>query len=333
MNNSGDKLSFSKRKDSGRIKQIGFFAFQLVKFKYQLNNLSRILKPVVPAGEFSMLDKAHLSFSSLFRHMLFSVLCFFAAWMMVVIFQNAIHAFLLYLNGIHFSYSLFAISYLPGDIYEWDEGSMLLIYSLPYFGYFLLGAFLAAKTGRMLLVSWKHRLLLTWISIHLMVFFMASVLKGVFVYREFGIAFQWVVEVFYLRLVIAGLIIAFAVWYVKKEVVYLFLKSVPVRIFLSTEILRKTWLSWIAGFSFLPGILLAFFLWRSFMSFQVLATLMIVPLIIPEIISSSAYISDIKIPKSKKNGPSYTLVVSVLAAIWVALKLLSGYSLIMNSLA
>jgi hypothetical protein len=66
------------------------------------------------------------------------------------------------------------------------------------------------------------------------------------------------------------------------------------------------------------------------MSFQVLATLMIFPLIIPAIINSSAYISDIKIPKSKKNVPSYTFVVSVLAAIWVALKLLSGYSFVIN---
>ena len=330
MNNSGDKVSFQKRKSTGRNKKTGFFTFQLVKLNYQLNNLRRILKPVVPSGEFSMADKAHLSFSSLFRLMLFSMLCFFAAWMMVVIFQNTIHAFLLYLNGIHFTYSLFTIKYLPGDIYEWEEGNMLLIYSLPYFGYFLLGAFLAAKTGRMLLVSWKLRLLLTWISIHLMVFFMASVLKGVFVYREFGIAFQWVIEVFYLRLLIAGLIIAFAVWYVKQAAVYLFLKSVPVRIFLSTEILRKTWLLWIAGISFVPGILLAFFLWRPYMSFQVLATLMIFPLIIPAVIYSSAFISDIRIPKSMKLVPSYTFIVSVLAILWVALKLLSGYSFIIN---
>lgn len=331
MNNPGDKSSLPKRTGDNRRKQVGFFAFQLVKIKYHLSQLNRILKPVVPSGEFSMADKAHLSISSLFRLMLFSVLCFFAAWMLVVIFQNTIHAFLLYLNGIHFRYSLFTISYLPGDIYEWEEGNMLLIYSLPYFGYFLLGAFLASKTGRMLLISWKLRLLLTWISIHLMVFFMAAVLKGVFVYREFGIAFQWVIEVFYLRLLIAGLIIAFAVWYVKQAAVYLFLKSVPVRIFLSTEILRKTWLLWIAGISFVPGILLAFFLWRPYMSFQVLATLMIFPVIIPAVIYSSAFISDIRIPKSMKLVPSYTFIVSLLTILWVALKWLSGYSLIINS--
>jgi hypothetical protein len=330
MNNPGDKLSIPKREDTGRNKQIGFLAFQMVKLKYHLNNMRRILKPVVSAGEFSMIDKAHLSISSLIRHMLFSMLCFFAAWMMVVIFQNAIHALLLYLNGIHFSYSLFAITYLPGDIYEWDEGNMLLIYSLPYFGYFLLGAFLASKTGRMLLISWKLRLLLTWISMHLMVFFMASVLKGVFVYREFGIAFQWVIEVFYLRLFIAGIIIVFAVWYVKRTTVYLFLKSVPVRIFLSSEILRKSWLAWVAGISVLPGILLAFLLWRPYMAFYVVSTLLIFPLIIPAIIYSSAYMPALRIPKTNKFVPSYTFIVSVLAAIWVALKLLSGYSFIIN---
>ncbi|PKP50804.1 MAG: hypothetical protein CVT94_00060 [Bacteroidetes bacterium HGW-Bacteroidetes-11] len=330
MNNSGDKLSFSKRKDSGRIKQIGFFAFQLVKLKYQLNNLSRILKPVVPSGEFSMLDKAHLSFSSLFRHMLFSVLCFFAAWMMVVIFQNVIHAFLLYLNGIHFSYSLFTISYLPGDIYEWDEGSMLLIYSLPYFGYLMFGVYLAEKTGRMKQVSWQIRLLLIWISIHLIVYFMVSVLKGVIIYREFGIAFQWVIEVFYLRLVIAAIVIALTSWYVRQRFAYYFLTAVPVKIFLSSDNLKKSWLTWITGIAIIPGVLMAALMWYPEMRINVVVTLFAFVIFVPSFIYASVYIQIIKIPAAGKIVPSYVFIISVLAAIYVILKLLSTQSYIIN---
>lgn len=304
---------------------VGFLKWQKQLMFNNIKETRRILKPVIRENELSLTDRVYLSPNSLFRIMLFSALCFFTAWMLVLIGHNALHAMLLNINGINFSYRLFNISYLPGDINSWDEGTMILMYSVPYLSYILLGFALAVQTARMKKINWRFRLLLTWFSLHLIVFFLSSFIEGVLLYRGLGIAFHWIIGNFYLRVIVALLVITLVVWLVRMNFGFYFIKTLPVRIFLVNEMYRKTWIAWVAGVAVLPGVITAFIYWFPGMRLQLASVLFLMALIVPALVWSSVYIADVRIPKSDRKVPGYTFILSAGALLFVALKLLENY--------
>lgn len=304
---------------------LGFLKKQKRLFISNIKETRRILKPVIRENELSLTDRVYLSPNSLFRIMLFSALCFFTAWMLVLIGQNAVHAMLLNINGINFNYRLFGISYLPGDSNAWEEGTMLLMYSVPYLIYVFLGFVLAVHTSRMKKISWRFRLLLTWFSLHLIVFFLSSLIEGVLLYRGLGIAFHWIIGNFYVRVIVALVVITLVVWLVRMNFGFYFIKTLPVRVFLVNEMYRKTWIAWVAGVAVLPGVITAFIYWFPGMRLQLASVLFLMALIIPALVWSSVYIADVRIPKSDRKVPGYTFILSAGAMLFVALKLLEKY--------
>lgn len=304
---------------------LGFLKKQKRLFISSIKETRRILKPVIRKNELSLTDRVYLSPNSLFRIMLFSALCFFTAWMLVLISQNAVHAVLLNINGINFNYRLFGISYLPGDSNAWEEGIMLLMYSVPYLIYVFLGFVLAVQTSRMKKISWRFRLLLTWFSLHLIVFFLSSLIEGVLLYRGLGIALHWIIGNFYVRVIVAVIVITLVVWLVRMNFGFYFIKTLPVRVFLGNEMYRKTWIAWVAGVAVLPGVITAFIYWFPGMRLQLVSVMFLMALIIPALVWSSVYIADVRIPKSDRKVPGYTFILSAGALLFVALKLLEKY--------
>lgn len=305
----------------------GFFTLNLIKSR--LREYIRLFKPVVSDPDLSLADSAYLSVSSLISHSLFSLLCFSFSFFLVIIFQNILQGLLLYLNGIHFRISLFQIYYLPGDVNIWTEGALLLTYTLPYFLLLFAGIFLGEKTSKLKSSSWQLRLLLTWMAFNLIVFFIMNLFKATLYYRDLGIALQWVLDSLYLCIALVVLITAFLIWYIRRFA-YFFLKTLPTRVFLSSNQLMKTWLLWIVVLPVLTGIIYAGLVWYPSMRLNTALTALAFIIILPVVMGSVELLQGVRLHKANKLLPSFVFIISALFILWVVMKMLSGFSFIIN---
>jgi len=288
-----------------------------------------LVKPVVSDPGLSITERAYLSISSLIRHSLFSLLCFSFSYFLVVIFQNILQGLLLYFYGIHFRVSLFQINYLPGDVKIWTEGALLLTYTLPYFLLLFAGIFLGEKTSKLKGLSWQLRLMLTWMAFNLIVFFIMNLFKATLYYRDLGIALQWVLDSLYLRIALVVLITAFLIWYIRRFA-YFFLKTLPTRVFLSSNQLMKTWLLWIVVLPVLTGIIIVGLVWYPSMRLNSALTALAFMIILPVVMGSVELLQGVRLTKANKIVPSYIFIISVLFILWVGMKMLSSFSFIIN---
>lgn len=119
---------------------------------------------------------------------LFSTLIFTMSVLLVQVMVTLITAVSLGFFSISFIYSLFEISYpLVGSESAWDEGRIIIVYTIAPVMCFLVGLILL----RLHPGNWKNRLILTWFSLALISYLPCSMLAGIFFYDGIGIALNW----------------------------------------------------------------------------------------------------------------------------------------------
>lgn len=297
--------------------------------KDRIQEYKRLFRPLISDPNLSTTDRAYLSVPSMIRHSLFSLLCFSFSIFLVVISQNIIQGLLLYFYGIHFRISLFQINYLPGDVKIWTEGALLLTYTLPYFFLLFAGIFLGEKTSKLKGSSWQLRLLLTWMAFNLIVFFIMNLFKATLYYRDLGIALHWVLDSLYLRIALVIVITVFLIWYIRRFA-YFFLKTLPTRVFLSSNQLMKTWLIWIVVLPALTGIIYAGLVWYPSMRLNSALIALAFMIILPVVMGSVELFQGSRLHKANKILPSFAFIILALTILWIGMRMLSEVSIIIN---
>jgi len=166
-------------------------------------------------------------------------------------------------------------------------------------------------------------------AFNLIVFFIMNLFKATLYYRDLGIALQWVLDSFYLRIALVVLITAFLIWYIRRFA-YFFLKTLPTRVFLSSNQLMKTWLLWIVVLPVLTGIIIAGLVWYPSMRLNSALTALAFMIILPVVMGSVELLQGVRLTKANKIVPSYIFIISVLFILWVGMKMLSSFSFIIN---
>lgn len=292
--------------------------------KLQLQNASRkyirLLFPQPPVG-YDKNDEAFVSVSGLFKLMLFSSLCMAVSFLLVRALSVLILTGLLTLNEINHLYNVFNIFYLPGDDSHWSDGSLLMIYGLPNLAFLAAGMYLTSFTVRLRKLNWILRLFLAWMAFNLITFFLSELILGIFFYKGFGIALQWLISQFYARIVIiiTG-IIGIIFW--SKRFGLLFLRCSPSRIFVDDTSVMKTWLIWVVFIPLFTGS--AYLLFILFFSLKIsLATMFISSVIsLPMAYRSIDYLPDVRIYKSKKIIPGFVFTTALMLIFGTIIRIL-----------
>ena len=134
---------------------------------------------------------------------------------------------------------------------------------------------------------------------------------------------------FYLRIALVVLITTFLIWY-SRRFAYFFLKTLPARVFLSSNLLKKAWLLWIVVLPVLTGILYAGLVWYPSMRLNSGLKALVFMITLPVLMGSVEFLQGVRLHKANKILPSYVFIISALSILWIGMKLLSGISYVVN---
>lgn len=280
----------------------------------------RLVFPGVPVG-YAKEDEAFITSGGLLRIMLFSVLCMAFAFLLVKALSILILTGLLRLNNINHDYALFNIYYLPGDESNWTDGSLLVVYGVPNLIFLTISMYLTAFVVRQRKLNWIFRLVLAWIAFQLMAYFLSELILAAFFYKGFGIALQWLISNYFLKIgiVIVGVI---GIFYWSKRFGLMFLRCCPSRIFIDDPSVMRTWLIWVLLIPLFSGpvylLLILFFSLKIALASTFVAALITLPLAFRSI----EYLPDVRIYKSKKVVPGLIFTIILMLALGIGVRLL-----------
>jgi len=280
----------------------------------------RLVFPGVPVG-YAKEDETFITVGGLFRIMLFSMLCMAFAFLLVKALSILILTGLLRLNNINHDYALFNIYYLPGDESNWTDGSLLVVYGVPNLIFLTISMYLTAFVVRQRKLNWIFRLILAWIAFQLMAYFLSELILAAFFYKGFGIALQWLISKYLLRIgiVVVGVI---GIFYWSKRFGLMFLRCCPSRIFIDDPSVMRTWLIWVLLIPLFSGpvylLLILFFSLKIAIASTFVAALITLPLAFRSI----EYLPDVRIYKSKKVVPGLIFTIILMFALGIGVRLL-----------
>jgi len=299
-----------------KARQAGFISFQLRNARA---NYLRLLLPLYGLKNAEPSVAGYFMPKFLLRIALFSLLLFAVSFLMVKVLSVLALSAALRFYEINFENTLLNIHFLPGDESRWNDGKMLLVFGLPPLLFMLFGMLITLLLYKIKLINWLIRLFLTWLSFALVVHFISEMLMAIFFYRSFGIAMLWLINNFWLRLLVVLAFTAIVVFWAKSYGI-LFLKCSTTRIYLDELPYRHTFLVWIfllpmaGGFLYLSS---AFLLGQKIMIFfSLIAGIMIFPIAF----RASDYLANIRINKSNKKVPSLALSLLLLLVLAILIR-------------
>jgi len=194
----------------------------------------------------------------LFLFSTFTFVCIALLLQFLITFQTAI---LLKHYSISFTYRLFGIGFSPVSAYKWPEARIFIVYGLGMLAFFGAGILLLFLLEKIKHIQWKIRLVLTWIAFFAVHTLPMWMLAGMFFFEGFGIAYQWLFENIYVR-VILSLLALMVVVYFRSFWMNMFLKNVYSISFLSGSKNRQTFIKSCFIFPWLAGLIILLpFVW------------------------------------------------------------------------
>ncbi len=184
---------------------------------------------------------------------LFSTIVFVFSALFVQFLMTLQTAILLRHFSISFNYNLFGISFSSVNGAKWPEERIFLVFGFGTLVFFVTGLLLWFLTNKIKHISWKLRLFLTWLSFLLIHTLPLGMFSGIFFFDGFGIAFNWLFNEFYIRLIFAFLAIV-VIMILRPLWMSLFLRSAYSTSFFSGRVNRGIFIMkavvqpWIAGF-------------------------------------------------------------------------------------
>ena len=266
-------------------------------------------------------DQDPLSSHALFELRLFSTCIFVFAALLVQGFLTFHTAFLLKTYAYPIQYRLFTINYLSESGTSWTLDQVYFVYVsgpliLSAFGFLLLFALKKMTTA-----SWKIKLAFAWMAFLMVNVIPCGLMAGVFFFDSLGIAYQWSVSSFIVRVLIALVVFLLLVFF-SRYWRRLFLKASYTAVFLKNRKNQKIFLinvyfiPWIYG-----SVILLFFNW-PFNSFFWPASLLSLGYLAISVLNQSQKFSKIHIMKSEKRSfttrSQILYFVIAIALIWVA---------------
>ena len=273
------------------------------------------------AAQTDMPDQDPLSSHALFELRLFSTCIFVFAALLVQGLLTFYTAFLLKTFEYSIQYRLFTINYLSESATSWTLDQVYLVYAsgpliLSVFGYLLLVTLKKITTA-----SWKIKLTMAWMAFLMVNAIPCGLIAGVFFFDSLGVAFQWSVNSFIVRVLIALAVFLILVLF-SRYWSRLFIKASYTSVFLKNRKNQKAFLinvyfrPWIYG-----SVILMFFNW-PFYSFFWPASLLSLGYLAISVLNQSKKFSKIHIMKSEKRSfttrSQILYFVIAIALIWVA---------------
>ncbi len=177
--------------------------------------------------------------SSLLRYVAISTALSLFAFLVVRILDTGILSIFAFLNGIKFNYSPFLVTFPALGQSGWTEGKVILIYTLPYLFFGLLGMYLPEFISRKR--NWIFRLTITWLSFYMVILVGGALISGIFEFRQLGVAMTWLIPYIWLRILTVFVMITWLTFSSRRFCWY-FLRAVPTRKFLKGISGMRTWL-------------------------------------------------------------------------------------------
>lgn len=162
--------------------------------------------------------------SKMLKYTIISLILSVFSFLLVRIGDNLLYTALLRMNGIFHDYKLFEVIYMNGRGSAWTEGMVVFIHTMPAIVYAVIAAMLPHYIlARM---NWFFRLTVTWISFHLLLMVMSSLVSGLFEFYGLGVALKWLFVNNAVR--ITGVIlILFTLLFASRRFAWYFLRSAP----------------------------------------------------------------------------------------------------------
>lgn len=191
-----------------------------------------------------------------FKLTLLSSIYFIISTLVVRGLINLIVAFLLVRNNVSFQYNLLGHSFQSQGGKMWTEEKTILIYFLGPVLIFTMGLLLFKFLRSDVILHWKKRLFLSWMSfimVHQLVF---SFIAGCWIFADLGFAIITFIPVLAVRITLSLLLVVIAVFW-RPEWVNVFLTTSYTRkVFMEIHFMRHfimlvLVLPWMIGFSFL----------------------------------------------------------------------------------
>lgn len=202
-----------------------------------------------------------LSKRSLRELSLFSLVIFLASALLMQFLLCSWMMILLHYFDIHFDYSLFHISFFSESGAKWSEEMIMLVFGSGPLLMSVGGVVLFLNIKKLSLVSWKTKLVLTWMCFFMVNALPCSILAGTMLYDSFGVAYMWMMNSIVSRGILALLVLILLVitsrfWY------FQFLKTVfTLEFFNSPEAQRSYFFSVFFRPWFLGVVILMAFNW------------------------------------------------------------------------
>ncbi|MBK6344846.1 MAG: hypothetical protein IPF68_02735 [Bacteroidales bacterium] len=280
----------------------------------------RLVFPAVPAG-YEKSDEAFLAVPGLFRVMLFSAFCMAFSFLVVKVLSILMLTGLLRLNNINHIYSIFNIYYLPGDDSNWTDGSLLVVYGIPYLIFLTVSMYLTGFVVRQRKLNWILRLILAWIAFQFMAYFLSELILAAFFYKGFGIALQWLISNYLLKvgIIVVGVI---GIFYWTKRFGLMFLRCCPSRIFIDDPAIMRTWLIWVLLIPLFSGPVYLLLILLFSLKIAIASTFAAALITLPLAFRSIEYLPDVRIYKSKKVVPGLFFTIILMIALGLVVRAL-----------
>ncbi|MFZ4521020.1 MAG: hypothetical protein ACOYNC_04915 [Bacteroidales bacterium] len=163
---------------------------------------------------------------AIFELSLLSTFLFIFSALLLQFLLNLHSALLLAAYDITYQYSLFAISYLTetatvpepsgylaAGSSKWSEDKLYFIFATGPMVLTSLGFLLLFGLRKLRNLPWKIRLFLTWMAFLMVNALPCGLIAGVFFYDGFGIAFQWLIPSYIVRLIIALMVLLLLIFF------------------------------------------------------------------------------------------------------------------------
>ncbi len=272
---------------------------------------NRIIKPI----------EDPLSQHALFELSLFSTCIFVFSALLMQFILTLNTAFFLRIFSLSFQYRLFDIRFLTIDSTKWSEAQIYLVFGSGPLILSAIGLKLLSVLKKNIMAGWKTKLTLTWTAFLMVHALPCGIVAGVFFFDGFGMAFQWLISSYLIRVGIA-LLVLIILMILNRFWLIMFLKAAYTSAFLDYDDNYKLFLKnvyfkpWIYGLIILMLFNLPFnnLYWPAFL-------LSLGYLAIPAFNQSLVFL-DLFITKSEKmiftTRSQVWYIAVVLALIWIA---------------
>lgn len=243
--------------------------------------------------------KGPMSPIGLYQLFLFSTTHFVLAAFIVQFLMNLQNVIILKMYYFNLLYTPLGVRFLYSEESKWTVSKIFEVYGLIPMGFFVIGLLMVWMLRKRKLGNWKVRLLLTWIAFIFVHTLPIGLIAGTLIFDGFGIAQQWLIQDFTIRVGTAFAIIAIVRFY-RSLWQTLFLKAAYAGVFVSDYTNRRTYLRNAFVRPWYVGCVLLFpFAWKAH-SIYWLAFLVGMGIIVMPLSSLSIPPINLAVAKSKK---------------------------------